>query len=1356
MNSETFAALIARLKRDKTIRVHLGSITYAQFEGLLSEALSNNKLNAISFTGFFDQTQKRIVCNLYLSSKYYKNIFWVTQLEHFMRVHNLPKTFEFDFRFNHLKHSVELQSYTLRQVSEAGVIAEIESFKRNPGAALTAAIKDNYVMQILRVYYFVGHVNTIHKDKLPVVYACELERTESLKTLVYDCNANIYETDNHGMSALSVLANKKNNFGNNFLIQMLRSGRAIIFKPLAIDEPHYNLKLDLIKMLVDAENIIVLDFALKFGKIIIDYFDGLIFVDGEVIKAIYNYAKENKKLSVITKLIPYVTHTLNAEEKLSQAIIEDNLLEFSSNIKLGVDINSKLREPSFLELICMHDRYAILSELLTLRYMPYLQVKVLVQDGYNPHTDLLTMAVKYNSINVIESYIARLKAQGLDVLPTILSCIEYSKIHSPKITGILHGMLLRYMQEIIELVGQKKYKELVQYINNGGNINFCLNGNTVMHQLCVQNEVPTITHCLQAGADPNIDNGLGIFPITVAINAGHKQLTLFLFRNITIRVFAFNAQDADGYTKNLDPLMLIMDKDDASLLEEIFKANIELENKLGELSLEYLERLRAYAHSVNATSCLVLLIELTQQLRRGNRLFANHQESLRAFYNNAQNVSATDRSVFVSMCALAKYYDFEIVDVPNESYKQLQSKTHNVEEIFSRLSRMIDSVTESRKKIKRGDELIDMSLAAYKGCARYTYDMIAREVGPRRENHRVWRSFWITQSHDGIKKYDNKGITLMEMWALVILAMQDPNPMPGVYLDLEEIRMREADLVETLVACAREYNREEVVIDGILHLIDDGAEDNKSSCSHGIGNRPYNDFNKRHSCINIINSPISWALDEVFEAVNLLFEQHPKRELIAEIYLLRATQLNAEQTALLESFYTEASFQASVRIKEKIGLLSDGGALTHAEFNGAISSVPYTRLRTLHSSQKTHDFLLQNDFTIADKCIISNNQIELLPYKMPRSPDAVFCALILAARQQGLPMDDAIMSIASIRNQIVSALESAIYAGSEDRYKSTFRVILKRRFMQQIFQDGLISDLEMEKRDVIDKAIAQYLMILRSNATPSMLMLELLCHLWGIEIDLYSIEGVFLTGISARSLCVTPSDTSQVLNVCVMTTQHDGKQVLDFTCAHPLLAKASLNITDVNYRKAKLDIKPALQLLLEDEATYPAFKPMPQRSIIFAQQKMQQIKIPNDGDCEFNATIYAIKNLEKILKTNLTDHIRDIETLRIMVQEKLRNLLATQQLDVPETLVRDIGQSQVKGGLAVITAIAHLLKVTISVQRNGGYDEWIVTNQSWHPEHHIYLTETAGHFNILLPNSMSWLIDPNLEVSKDRSPQYQA
>lgn len=1366
MNDEKFATLIARMKRDKTIRVHLGSITYAQFEELLSEALSNNLLKDINFTGFFDQTQKRIVCNLYLASKYYKKSTSIDQLDKLMLKHNIPKSFDFDFRFNHTKHNVELQSYTLRQLAETRVAAEIESFKRNPDSALMVAIKHNFVMQILRVYYFVGHVNKIISGKLPVVYACELEQSEALKTLLYDCNADVYASDANDMSALTALANKNNNFGNKFLMEMLQRGRVVIFTPFAMDEPNYHSNLDLIKILVDAENIAVLDFALKFSKIIIHDPDGIKFVDVAIIKAMYKYAKEHKKSAVITKILAYVTYALKVEENFRQAIIENNTLEFVKHIRIGADINSELQKPSFLELMCMHDRDAMLTELLTIRNIPRLQVIVLAQESYNSYTDILSMAIKYKSMKIIEAYLAWLKMQDLDVLPSIISSLEYSRLHSPELAAILYDMLLRNMQEIIDLVSQRKYKDLIKFINNGGNINFGLGGNTVMHELCRQNEIPTIMHCLQAGADMNIDNGFGVFPITVSINAGHKQLALFLFRNEAVRVFAFDAQDRDGYNKNLDPLMLTIDKDDASLLEEIFKANIEVENKLGELNLEYLAKLRVYAQSVNAARCLELLIELTQRLRRGNPLFANHQESLLSLYNNSQNVGSTDRSVFVSMCALAKYYGFEIVDVPNESYKRLQSETHDVEEIFSRLSTMIDAVTKSRSKIKVGKELIDMSLDSYKQSARYIYELIKDEVGPRHENKRVWRSTWIIQGHDGIRKYDNKGITLMEMWALVILAIQDPNPMPGVYWDPEEIHMREADLVETLVACAREYNRAEHFIDGTLYLIDDGTA-NRPSCLHGIGNRPYNDFNKRHSCINIINSPTSWALDEVFDAVNLVFEQHPKRELIAQIYLLRATQLNAEQTALLESFYLEASTQASNRIIAKIGLLGQGGLLTQKEFDGALSSVPYTRLRSLTTSTVIDEFLLQNDFTIANKSIVSNSKDELLPYKLPRNPDAIFCALILAARDQGLPVDDSMLSIISIRNQIADALESAMYVAFEDKvfFSQTFRVILKRRCMQQIFQDNMVPELETENKRVIDKAIEQYLLMLRSNATPSILVLELLCHLWNIQIDVYSIEGVFLTSISARNLCVVPPETCQTLNVCVMTIQHEDKQILDFTCAHPLLVQSTLNITDLNYRKAQLDIKPTLQLLIEDEVTYPAFKPMPQRNIVFAGQKMQQIKIPHDGDCEFNAALYAIKNLEKILKSNrnpqialnanLTEHVSNIETLRIMVQEKLRHLLAIQRLEVAEDLITDVGQSQVKGGLAVITAIAHILKVTISVQKNGGYDEWIVTDKSWRPEHHIYLTENAGHFNILLPNSMSWLIDPNTEVSKDRSPQYQ-
>jgi hypothetical protein len=650
-----------------------------------------------------------------------------------------------------------------------------------------------------------------------------------------------------------------------------------------------------------------------------------------------------------------------------------------------------------------------------------------------------------------------------------------------------------------------------------------------------------------------------------------------------------------------------------------------------------------------------------------------------------------------------------------------------------------------------------MELDVYLEHARRFYTSVIEKKEGYRGNYGKWRSAW-TMPNTQVLAYET-GLSIKQIWALVILAAEDREPFPGVILSDEEIQTRRNLLVRTMVACRRAYNTNN-------NLEHDDGKPEANGCLHGDACRPLQAFSKMHVAINMFTSPMPWALEIVERVVKDVLNKQPNREAIINASNFSRLQLSKPDNDMLDQFYANAKPHVEAAIIDEIGVLGNGGSLTDRDLKEALSAIENVEL------YKNNNPLLAfatdvPDFSPLDHTILGENGARLTPVKLPAGPDAIFIALFLSMQNQAISGVSE-LSVAGVRNLIADIYQAAFFARDNAhirRLSATSRRIITIRLQQDIPQDYVFLtpdrardpdnpenpnspyhpanidgvpdpvrytaekqeyDAATQKYDeAIHKAILEYDPLVRSNVHPTMLMMQVLSAIWNVCFNVFSLDGRMMSTITPQDITkVSASVNLPKLNICFAANNN----AIDFINVYALVDRAPNLAADIRYHVARMDIKTRQQHLYEDEQLYANYEIMHGKNISCEQQNFMQVKIPLDGNSELNAVLAAARNLN-IDKANLFANNTE---LRIALCEELvrQNLAGIIQLD--SAYINNIRQDQYPVGLQGIKALANILEINITVYKMGSSRSIVIIDPVRNKSDHIYLCETDGHYNILV------------------------
>lgn len=1358
-----FSAILNKLHAKTFAYVDL-YLSIAQLEQILELALQNACLDKITFNNQFLPDRVAVFTNLYIAAIYHKQIERAQQLEAFQK--RVTKTHpnidilsgRFDFHANICKHNVELDNLTAAEVLDHEGQNLINRFKHNFRALFMIAIANGDIRLLQRTFIYGGNDFNINEPivgRLPIEEACARNQVEVVRELLYTCKAYLTTKSNQGTDAIDQIIRYNS---RNVLSFLIANDLLIPSKFNSSAGNFYDPQTDIFKRVIDTDKHQLLSLLLGIYKEKINTF-----FDAEFIKKLFLYAHANNKQQCTLLLHPTYATLVRTELSLARLIVEGDEHGFKSILMYMVDLNFMHHGIGILELICQYHRINFFRYLLE---TPFLKGKLIRYsfdlrgtDNYNSAQDIIYLAVKYNSLDILKYYL-----HFLDIDLNALSIIKFDpmldlaeQFNATSVKDYLQSFKnkqIQKLQHLFDLAVARKYNSLRNAIYEVEELDQQVDGQALIHVLCAQDAIAIVNTLLRLDVEYNEPNKDGDFPITICAQNGNLDLVQKFLHLPAIRLCSFNeaaeSNDPD-YNAKLDLVKIALDKNDSELLKILLRYTTT-HPSFGTLNSVSLNRMLAYANNKQRHIVASLLHSYINTVDSGVDIFTEEQADLDDFRFNPQNINSTDRCLVPIAKKLAEIMGVSIHYLSDSKmpYYYLD-KTFKVDEIFSKLKAMIESITDADvnyafyRLLDPNDQSEShdnyefdrwATLEEYKSFANHTYDSIKHGLKGFKGHFSTWRSVW---THPGSEEYiEGLGLSVKEIWALAIEASLDPEPFEGVYLEPKELEQRKKDLVRALVECARTYNTENEP--GY-----DLGGPCQPSCVHGHPPRGLLKLHAKHRAVYMTINSMSWATQLVKEETKLFFEQYEDKEL-KKLLILQTSQLSAEEEDKINTFYDAARDHIERILTDKVGLIASGGYLFQRELDEAVFSVENVELYDLKDFENAKEVYSTPEFSFTeDKTIYGLDNIALKLYKLPLTTDALLNAALLSAYDQQIYVPAACDTAQKIRTLIHNILDFATCAPDNIKFaftpnlpkftkpNRTLRIIQAKfdcltptSLKEHTKEEAKAEEAKIEaKRDAMPKILEPIL----NNGTPTMLMLQILSHLWQVSFSIYSFGGRQVATTSCLALHCELPENFKTLNIAMPCTQ-DNKYMPDFSKPYAL-------ISAVNQDKAaefvkKLDIKNVATQLTQDQKLYEDFTIMPDREISYDGKNLQQIKIPQNGDSAYAAVLYAAKNIGSVIAND----IKMPNDLRYKVYFELLSNQNAQELSYELQLVNEPGHP---ASIPEVQAMAKLLNINIFIFHN---DLPMSAINITDAQQTIYLQETNGHFNILTPKNKWKLENP--------------
>jgi hypothetical protein len=877
-------------------------------------------------------------------------------------------------------------------------------------------------------------------------------------------------------------------------------------------------------------------------------------------------------------------------------------------------------------------------------------------------------------------------------------------------------------------------------------VNSILDGRTILHEACERSNVPLVEFLFaNTSVDLNIADKDINYPLTIACRVRSFALVKLFLNSEICRYYGFKQTGANRYERKLDVIRLAIDNGDVELLDFLLD-HAEHENCLITVNGNGLRELLAYANANKKQNVAMHLNRHLAKLANGKSLFKGRaNRELGDLAESSQSITKIDSTTIISTVKLCKRYGIRIVEVAGS--RKLDPGPHNFDDLLLKLQAAILRAVGDKYRIytsapKAVKEHRIISDNEYRG---YAQEMFNNLVLPRRKGrfgtvYDEWRSSWYKEGTENLMAA--VGLSVKDQWCLAMLAARDKNALAGVEFSDQDIADREEVLVRALVDCQRGYNQN----NDLQHDMG-GASD--PSCVHGVFNRPLLSLSKLHDDINIETSALGWAGEVAQQALISFYNAWQDKEELNYCLSHEHFQLSDKQLCYIQNFYLAARTHVCEKISAQIGLIVNGGYLFHKEFMTTINSVESLPLPAQSvSTSVTIDLEKTADYAyVSTKEVLAQSAVPLEQHKLPNTTDSLFAAVLLSAQDQNLNIPS-IVTVKQLRDRVANLIDVALFKPNDfykiAQLKALKNITLSFVVCKIIRQHVLISCSGAEKKRMTD-----YVHGLRNAATADSLTLMLIAAIYDCIISTYSFDGDHVMTYSGQPLFLSPSVNADRLHIALHVRMRDDKMSINHNYANTLTrigAWAKLAAFVKQLQISDLD----KQLKME-HGCYSDYAVMSGRNIA----GMEQVKIPGDGNCCFNAVLVAARHASSAIAYAIANHLE----LRALVKKELTirlnaakqaleangsnefldniyaaidefNELNDASLSTAEEYLAAIDAAGSWGGHLELQLMSNLFEINIIVHMVGRENPEVISSPRFNTT--IILHHLVNHYNVLV------------------------